>query len=105
LAKGADVLVHEVIVVDWVNRLFPEPRSVANEGLRQHLLNAHTPVDQVGKVAEAAGVTKLVLSHIIPGNATNGQLSAAKNGFSGELIIGQDLMTIPLRRHETQRLK
>src|ERR1700744_5766732 len=27
LAKGADILVHEVIVVDWVNRLFPEPRS------------------------------------------------------------------------------
>lgn len=96
LAKGADVLVHEVIVVDWVNRLFPEPRSVANEGLRQHLLNAHTPVDEVGKVAEAAGVAKLVLSHIVPGNATNDQLSAAKNGFSGELIIGQDLMTIPL---------
>jgi len=96
LAKGADVLVHEVIVIDWVNRLFPEPRSVALEGLRQHLLNAHTPVDQVGKVAEAAGVAKLVLSHIVPGNATNDQLSAAKNGFSGELIIGQDLMTIPL---------
>jgi ribonuclease BN (tRNA processing enzyme) len=96
LAKGADVLVHEVIVVDWVNRLFPEPRSVANEGLRQHLLNAHTPVDQVGKLAEAAGVAKLVLSHIVPGNATNDQLAAAKHGFSGELIIGQDLMTIPL---------
>jgi ribonuclease BN (tRNA processing enzyme) len=96
LAKGADVLVHEVIVVDWVNRLFPEPRSTADEGLRQHLLNAHTPVDQVGKVAEAAGVAKLVLSHIVPGNATNEQLSAAKSGFSGELIIGQDLMTIPL---------
>jgi ribonuclease BN (tRNA processing enzyme) len=96
LAKGADVLVHEVIVVDWIDRLFPEPRSIADEGLRQHLLNAHTPVDQVGKVAEAAGVAKLVLSHIVPGNATDDQLSAARNGFSGELIIGQDLMTIPL---------
>jgi ribonuclease BN (tRNA processing enzyme) len=89
-------MVHEVIVVDWVNGLFPEPRSAADEGLRNHLLNAHTTVDQVGKVAEAAGVAKLVLSHISPGNATNDQLSAAKNGFSGELIIGQDLMTIPL---------
>ncbi len=96
LARGADVLVHEVIVTDWINRLFPEPRSAADEGLRQHLLNAHTPVEQVGKVAEAAGVAKLVLSHIVPGNATNDQLSAAKDGFSGELIIGRDLMTIPL---------
>src|SRR3979411_808132 len=39
LAKGADILVHEVIVTRWVNGLFPTPRSVAEEGLMQHLLS------------------------------------------------------------------
>jgi len=52
MAKGADILVHEVIVSGWIDRLFPSPRSLADEGLRQHLLSAHTAVDQVGKVAD-----------------------------------------------------
>jgi ribonuclease BN (tRNA processing enzyme) len=94
LAKGADVLVHEVIVTSFIHSVFPAPRSVANEGLMQHLLNAHTQVEEVGAVAEAAGVKKLVLSHIVPGNATREQLLPAGNGFSGELVIGRDLMQI-----------
>ncbi len=94
LAKGADILVHEVIVTSVVNRLFPPPRSVADEGLMQHLLNAHTRVEEVGGIAEAAGVKKLVLSHIVPGNATREQLLPAGKGFSGELVIGRDLMQI-----------
>jgi ribonuclease BN (tRNA processing enzyme) len=96
LAKGADILVHEVIVTSWIHRLFPEPRSVADEGLMQHLLNAHTAVEQVGKVAESAGVKRLVLSHIVPGNATIEQLLPAAKDFSGELVVGRDLMQIGL---------
>jgi ribonuclease BN (tRNA processing enzyme) len=94
LAKGADILVHEVIVTSWINLLFPPPRSVADEGMMQHLLNAHTQVEEVGGIAEEAGVKKLVLSHIVPGNATREQLLPAGKGFSGELVIGRDLMQI-----------
>jgi len=94
LAKGADILVHEVIATRWVNGLFPTPRSVAEEGLMQHLLSGHTLVEEVGGIAEAAGVKKLVLSHIVPGNATREQLLPAGKGFSGELVIGRDLMQI-----------
>jgi ribonuclease BN (tRNA processing enzyme) len=94
LAKGADVLVHEVIVTSHVVRRFPSPRSPADEGLMQHLLNGHTPVEEVGSIAEAAGVKKLVLNHFVPGSATHDDLLSAGNGFSGELVIGQDLMQI-----------
>ena len=94
LAKGADVLVHEVIVTSFIHRLFPAPRSAADEGLMQHLFSAHTQVEEVGAIAEAAGVKKLVLSHIVPGNATREQLLPAGKGFSGELVIGRDLMQI-----------
>jgi ribonuclease BN (tRNA processing enzyme) len=94
LAKGADVLVHEVIVTSVIESRFPMPRSVADEGLLKHLLTAHTPVEEVGAIAEAAGVKKLVLSHIVPGNATREQLLPAGKGFSGELVIGRDLMQI-----------
>ena len=94
LAKGTDILVHEVIVTSFITRLFPASRSVAQEGLMQHLLNAHTQVEEVGAIAEAAGVKKLVLSHIVPGNASREQLLPAGKGFSGELVIGRDLMQI-----------
>jgi ribonuclease BN (tRNA processing enzyme) len=77
-----------------IHALFPAPRSVAQEGLLQHLLNAHTPVEEVGGIAEAAGVKKLVLSHIVPGTATREQLLPAGKGFSGEFVIGQELMQI-----------
>jgi ribonuclease BN (tRNA processing enzyme) len=94
LAKGADILVHEVIVTSWVNNLYPAPRSAAEEGLIQHLLSGHTLVEELGAIAETAGVKKLVLSHIVPGNATREQLLPAGKGFSGELVIGRDLMQI-----------
>jgi len=103
LAKGADLLVHEVIVTKWVTDLFPAPRSVAEEGLMQHLLGSHTPLEEVGGIAEAAGVKKLVLSHILPGNATREQLLPAGKGFSGELVIGRDLMQIGVGQATTSK--
>jgi ribonuclease BN (tRNA processing enzyme) len=98
LAKGADILVHEVIVSAWVDRVLPEPRSPAQEALREHLLSAHTPVEQVGKVAESAGVSTLVLSHIVPGNARAEELISAQRDFSGQLVIGEDLLQLGVRR-------
>jgi ribonuclease BN (tRNA processing enzyme) len=98
MAKGADILVHEVIVSGWIDRLFPSPRSLADEGLRQHLLSAHTAVDQVGKVAESAGVSTLVLSHIVPGNARAAELLPAQRDFSGQLVIGEDLLQLGVTR-------
>ena len=55
LAQGDDILVHETIVTTWAEALFPKPRTAAEEGLQNHLLSAHTPVEEVGAVAEAVG--------------------------------------------------
>jgi ribonuclease BN (tRNA processing enzyme) len=69
--------------------------------LRQHLLSAHTPVEEVGKVAEAAGVSTLVLNHIVPGNARAEELMPAQRDFSGQLVIGEDLLQLGLGRHQS----
>jgi ribonuclease BN (tRNA processing enzyme) len=98
MAKGADILVHEVIVSGWIDRILPLPRSLGEEGLRQHMLSAHTSVDQVGKVAESAGVSTLVLSHIVPGNARAEELMPAQRDFSGQLVIGEDLLQLGVTR-------
>ncbi|WP_309076204.1 MBL fold metallo-hydrolase [Paenarthrobacter sp.] len=94
LAKGADVLVHEVIDKTWPQSLFPEPRTDAQEGLYQHLIQAHTLIEDVGPIAQEAGVKSLVLSHLVPGNRPDSVWEACATGFDGELIIGHDLDVI-----------
>jgi ribonuclease BN (tRNA processing enzyme) len=98
LAEGADILVHEVIDTAWVNFKFGTnpPEGSPAYALRQHMLNSHTPVEEVGKVAESCGVKTLVLNHIVPGVMPASRLQQASNGFSGNLIIGEDLMQINL---------
>ena len=97
LAAGADILVHEVIDPAWITATFGPPGTwdEATEALVTHLETAHTLIGDVGSVAQDAGVDKLVLSHIVPGNAPLAHLRGV-TGFSGQLIIGEDLMQIPV---------
>jgi hypothetical protein len=46
------LLVIEVIDREWVEQLLPTYRTDAEEGLFQHLLNAHTDVTDVGLLPE-----------------------------------------------------
>jgi ribonuclease BN (tRNA processing enzyme) len=98
LARHAEVLVHEVIDPAWVDILFPPPTTPVQDALKHHLLTAHTTIDDVGKVAERAGVKTLVLTHIVPGNAPTAHLAQARRNFSGRFVIGQDLMRIGVGR-------
>lgn len=91
LAKGADVLVHEVIDEDWIEIL---AETGVPDALIEHLNSVHTKIGEVGGVAEDCGVKTLVLNHIVPGNAPVGHLVRAKRDFTGELIIGEDLMEV-----------
>jgi len=93
LAHGADVLVHEVIDEAWVEIL---AETGVPDALIEHLNSVHTKIREVGAVAEDCGVRSLVLNHIVPGNAPIGHLVKAKENFSGQLMIGEDLMQIGL---------
>jgi len=95
-AKGADVLVHEVMYlpgVDALVRRIPDAKR-----LREHLLAAHTVCADVGKIAAQAEVKTLVLSHFVPGDdasITDEQWSAdVRKEFKGQIIVGHDLMEI-----------
>jgi ribonuclease BN (tRNA processing enzyme) len=98
LARGADVLVHEVIDAAWVDALFPPPLDAATEALKHHLLSAHTSIEDAGKIAEQAGAKTLVLSHVIPHNVSDGRLRAAGRHYSGRVVPGHDLDTIGVGR-------
>lgn len=90
LAKGADILVHEVIDTAWVDSLFPSPRTAAQEAKAHHLVEAHTAVGDVGKVAEAAGVKVLVLSHLAPVGGPDSRWQSASSGYSGRVVVAHD---------------
>lgn len=102
LARGADILVHEVIDRKWVESLFPPPRTSAQEGLILHLLESHTLIEDVGKVAERANVKTLVLSHMVPGFNPVSRWRKAQKSFSGRLIVGTDLMQIGVGRRRSR---
>ncbi|MFG1955224.1 MBL fold metallo-hydrolase [Micromonospora sp. NPDC048830] len=94
LASNVDVLVHEVIAEEWVDQQFPEPRTETQEAIRQHLLAAHTTIAQVPVIAERANAKNLVLNHLAPANWPEHAWRAAQNGYSGLLIVGNDLDVI-----------
>lgn len=96
LAKGADVLVHEVIYVPAVDAMVKRVPNAAT--LKEHLLACHTTSVDVGRIAAAAGVKKLVLSHIVPGDdpsiTDEMLLSDVRQNFKGDAVVGKDLMVI-----------
>jgi ribonuclease BN (tRNA processing enzyme) len=95
LARGADVLVHEVVSREfWERPGAPQPPSVV-----KHILASHTDAVEAGRTAAKAGVKTLVLSHFVPtegpGAPTDEQwLAAARRHFKGTVVLGRDLMEI-----------
>ena len=96
LAQGADVLVHEALYVPGVDRLVARVPNAAK--LKQSIMSHHTTAEDAGRVAEAAGVKTLVLSHLVPPDdpAITDQMwiDAARAHFRGLVILGKDLLEI-----------
>jgi ribonuclease BN (tRNA processing enzyme) len=97
-AKGADVLVHECLYVPAVDRLVIKTRNGAS--LKKHLMDSHTTTEDVGKIAAAAGVKTLVLSHFVPGDdpevSDDDWTRDVKKNYSGRIIVAKDLMELKL---------
>jgi ribonuclease BN (tRNA processing enzyme) len=62
LARGADVLVHEVLWPTAVDPLLANAYNAA--ALKKSILSHHTTAEKIGRVAAAARVKTLVLSHV-----------------------------------------
>lgn len=94
LARGADVLVHEAIDLDWMASIDSPPALI------EHLRSSHTSITDVGAIAQRAQVSTLVLSHLVPSNpelVRDGQWrSRGSRGFDGRVVVARDGMTLPL---------
>jgi ribonuclease BN (tRNA processing enzyme) len=96
LARDADVLVHEALYVPAVDRLVAGVPSAPE--LKRSILSHHTSAEYAGRVARAARVRTLVLSHLVPADdpAVTEQMwiDAARTQFSGRIVIGTDLLEL-----------
>jgi ribonuclease BN (tRNA processing enzyme) len=96
LARGADVLVHECYLPAAVERLVARVPNAAR--LRESILSHHTSAEDVGRLADAAGVNTLVLSHLVPADDPDVTeqmwIAAARTHFRGRVVLGRDLLEL-----------
>jgi len=89
LCAGADVYVQTVLRPDLVG-MVPMQRF-------QDTIDYHSSVEQAAQTAARAGVRTLVLTHQVPTpgpGAADEWLAIAKEHFGGEIVFGEDLLTI-----------
>ncbi|UZE46701.1 MBL fold metallo-hydrolase [Rhodopseudomonas sp. P2A-2r] len=97
-AKGADLLIHEALYLPGVDALAGRIKNAAT--LKEHLLASHTSTEDVGRIAQAAGVKKLVMTHLVPGDIDSITdemwMEGARKHYSGPIVVAKDLMEIAL---------
>ncbi len=95
LARGAEVLVHEVLHRPFWER----PDAPQTPEIRRHIIASHIDAEDLGRLASAAGVKTLVLTHFVPSEPTGAVpddvwIAAARKHFRGEVILGRDLLEL-----------
>jgi ribonuclease BN (tRNA processing enzyme) len=96
LAQGADVLVHSAMYVPALDRLVARVPNATT--LKASILAHQTSAEDAGRIAQAAAVQTLVLSHLVPADDAEVTdqmwISAARKYFRGPVIVGRDLLAI-----------
>jgi ribonuclease BN (tRNA processing enzyme) len=102
LAKGADLLVTEVTSVEEVievmkrNGNWQTKTAEEKEGWIRHMKEEHVTPEDVGRMATAAGVKTVVMTHLTPTvdpkDDYQRYADGAKKFFSGSILLAKDLM-------------
>ncbi|TIP36574.1 MAG: MBL fold metallo-hydrolase, partial [Mesorhizobium sp.] len=97
-ARGADILVHEAMLKDGVERLVARTGNGAR--LREHLFASHSLAEDAGRIASDAGVRRLVLNHLIPADdpafGEADWVAAVRKTWPGALTIARDGLVVQL---------
>lgn len=90
-ARGADLLVQDACACR--SRLYDDDRS---RTIRDALIGFHASPQQAGRMAQRAGVRRLVCTHLLPGADEAEVLEEAADAYLGDILVGRDLMRIEL---------
>jgi len=105
LARGADVLVCEVADASALAQMEQRSKAEAAAGrpnnIFRHVAETHSSPADVGRMATEAGVKMVVLNHQLAGASAGGlgypvtaYIQGVRQGYSGEVVVGQDLMVL-----------
>ncbi|MER9347606.1 MBL fold metallo-hydrolase [Mesorhizobium sp. M0227] len=97
-ARSADILVHEAMLEQGIERLVARTGNGAR--LKGHLLASHSFAEEAGSIASDAGVKRLVLNHLIPaddpGIGEADWTDAVRKTWAGDLTIARDGLVVEL---------
>lgn len=98
-ARGADLLIHEAMLLDGVEALVARVGNGDNR-LRKHLFASHSSAEEAAQIAAAADVKSLALHHLIPSDdpafTQEHWQVAVKPHYNGDLFVGTDGLRIEL---------
>jgi ribonuclease BN (tRNA processing enzyme) len=106
LAQGADVFVCESIDQMIHDQMAAQAKAAAEAGnpnnIFRHVADTHSTPTDAGRMASEAKVKMLVLNHLVPGSVASGRpgvpitsfIDVVRKVYSGEVVVGQDLMVI-----------
>ncbi|MBR0801613.1 MBL fold metallo-hydrolase [Bradyrhizobium jicamae] len=97
-AMGADYLVHEALYVPGLDAVLSHVGNA--DRLKASILSHHTRVEDVGRIAAMANVKTLVLNHFVPAGDKNVApevwRDAVRTTFAGNIVVGKDMLQLPL---------
>jgi ribonuclease BN (tRNA processing enzyme) len=98
LAKGADVLVSEVIDMAAMKTVLDDATDIAAPArapMIAHMVEDHLTPTQIGILAATAGVKRIVLTHLAPGlddeRNTSGYVAGLAAHYKGPVTVAHDL--------------
>ena len=97
-AEGADILVHEAMLAEGIERLVARTGNGAR--LKEHLLASHSFAEEAGRIASDGGVWRLVRSRLRPADDPEigeaDRLPRDRKTWAGDLTIARDGLVVEL---------
>lgn len=109
-ARGADVLVHEILQPKIIKRFEEGARKSGRDGLAKIMFDIpdyHTTPEEAAQLAKDAGVAYVLFYHVVPPLPkffNKALLGDAKAQFGGPMKVGEDgwIVTLPRDSEEIQ---
>ncbi|MGF9661169.1 MBL fold metallo-hydrolase [Arthrobacter crystallopoietes] len=95
LARGTDLLLHEAIDFEWVERAYGSIDTDEARASIDHHRRSHTSPQDAIRIAQRAGAASLALHHLVPGTTPDAVWRAHGSSFEGGFHIPDDLDIIP----------
>ncbi|WP_404287975.1 MBL fold metallo-hydrolase [Glutamicibacter arilaitensis] len=102
LARDTDLLLHEAIDFDWVQRAYGSIGSLEAQASMDHHRRAHTSAEQAIEIATQAGARTLALHHLVPGTTPLSVWLSQASKFSGTYLVPNDLDKISFSRVQSE---